>query len=70
MNLTTLVIRVIRYNIFIFDTIYFRLTAVCVAERMADLKMMLQVQGPVIHDNNLHPNPPGKTLHITLVDIC
>ncbi|CAG4957973.1 unnamed protein product [Parnassius apollo] len=35
-----------------------RLTAVCVEERMAELKMMLLVQGPVIHDNNLHPHPP------------
>ncbi|KAL4717867.1 hypothetical protein ACJJTC_005712 [Scirpophaga incertulas] len=33
-----------------------RLTAVCVEERMAELKQMLQIQGPVIHDNNLHPN--------------
>ncbi|XP_026483626.2 probable serine/threonine-protein kinase DDB_G0278901 [Vanessa tameamea] len=38
-----------------------RLTAVCVEERMAELKMMLQVQGPVIHDNNLHPHPPAST---------
>ncbi|CAH2056346.1 unnamed protein product, partial [Iphiclides podalirius] len=33
-----------------------RLTAVCVEERMAELKMMLLVQGPIIHDNNLHPH--------------
>ncbi|XP_045782767.1 STE20-like serine/threonine-protein kinase [Maniola jurtina] len=38
-----------------------RLTAVCVEERMAELKMMLQIQGPVIHDNNLHPHPPATT---------
>ncbi|CAH0716971.1 unnamed protein product, partial [Brenthis ino] len=38
-----------------------RLTAVCVEERMAELKMILQVQGPVIHDNNLHPHPPATT---------
>ncbi|CAH2238001.1 jg10326 [Pararge aegeria aegeria] len=38
-----------------------RLTAVCVEERMAELKMMLQVQGPVIHDNNLHPHPPATS---------
>ncbi|CAH2084064.1 unnamed protein product [Euphydryas editha] len=38
-----------------------RLTAVCVEERMAELKMMLQAQGPVIHDNNLHPHPPAST---------
>ncbi|XP_063370919.1 uncharacterized protein LOC134659221 [Cydia amplana] len=36
-----------------------RLTAVCVEERMAELKAMLQTQGPVIHDNNLHPHHPG-----------
>ncbi|XP_037871091.1 probable serine/threonine-protein kinase DDB_G0278901 isoform X2 [Bombyx mori] len=33
-----------------------RLTAVCVEERMAELKQILQAQGPLIHDNNLHPN--------------
>ncbi|XP_072937598.1 uncharacterized protein [Epargyreus clarus] len=37
-----------------------RLTAVCVEERMAELKMMLLVQGPVIHDNNLHPHAPAE----------
>ncbi|XP_050673548.1 serine/threonine-protein kinase 10-like [Leptidea sinapis] len=41
-----------------------RLTAVCVEERMAELKLMLLVQGPVIHDNNLHPNQPDtNTTH-------
>ncbi|CAH1642948.1 unnamed protein product [Spodoptera littoralis] len=35
-----------------------RLTAVCVEERMAELKQMLHAQGPLIHDNNLHPHPP------------
>ncbi|XP_013185714.1 probable serine/threonine-protein kinase DDB_G0278901 [Amyelois transitella] len=38
-----------------------RLTAVCVEERMAELKQMLQTHGPVIHDNNLHPHPPDAT---------
>ncbi|XP_052748577.1 probable serine/threonine-protein kinase DDB_G0278901 [Galleria mellonella] len=38
-----------------------RLTAVCVEERMAELKQMLQTQGPVIHDNNLHPHPPDAS---------
>ncbi|XP_013136591.1 PREDICTED: bone morphogenetic protein receptor type-2-like [Papilio polytes] len=38
-----------------------RLTAVCVEERMSELKMMLLVQGPVIHDNNLHPHTHGDT---------
>ncbi|XP_030022285.2 uncharacterized protein LOC115441579 [Manduca sexta] len=33
-----------------------RLTAVCVEERMAELKQMLQAPAPLIHDNNLHPN--------------
>ncbi|XP_053621597.1 uncharacterized protein LOC128681607 [Plodia interpunctella] len=40
-----------------------RLTAVCVEERMAELKQMLQTQGPVIHDNNLHPHPPDAPAH-------
>ncbi|XP_068621965.1 uncharacterized protein [Battus philenor] len=39
-----------------------RLTAVCVEERMAELKMMLLVQGPIIHDNNLHPHPPDASI--------
>ncbi|KPI96530.1 Bone morphogenetic protein receptor type-2 [Papilio xuthus] len=38
-----------------------RLTAVCVEERMSELKMMLLVQGPVIHDNNLHPHSQGDS---------
>ncbi|KAM3956127.1 LOW QUALITY PROTEIN: uncharacterized protein ACR2FA_009916 [Aphomia sociella] len=38
-----------------------RLTAVCVEERMAELKQMLQAQGPVIHDNNLHSHPPDTS---------
>ncbi|CAG4963593.1 unnamed protein product [Colias eurytheme] len=42
-----------------------RLTAVCVEERMAELKLMLLVQGPVIHDNNLHPNQPETNTQIT-----
>ncbi|XP_052743146.1 probable serine/threonine-protein kinase DDB_G0271402 [Bicyclus anynana] len=37
-----------------------RLTAVCVEERMAELKIMLQTQGPVIHDN-LHPHRPATS---------
>ncbi|CAG9794347.1 unnamed protein product [Diatraea saccharalis] len=39
-----------------------RLTAVCVEERMAELKQMLQTQGPVIHDNKLHPHPPDTNI--------
>ncbi|RVE53606.1 hypothetical protein evm_001747 [Chilo suppressalis] len=39
-----------------------RLTAVCVEERMAELKQMLQAQGPVIHDNKLHPHPPDTNI--------
>ncbi|CAK1548856.1 unnamed protein product [Leptosia nina] len=42
-----------------------RLTAVCVEERMAELKLMLLMQGPVIHDNNLHPHPPETTPSLT-----
>nr|XP_049698723.1 uncharacterized protein LOC110369600 isoform X1 [Helicoverpa armigera]XP_049698729.1 uncharacterized protein LOC110369600 isoform X2 [Helicoverpa armigera]XP_049698734.1 uncharacterized protein LOC110369600 isoform X3 [Helicoverpa armigera]XP_049698739.1 uncharacterized protein LOC110369600 isoform X4 [Helicoverpa armigera] len=38
-----------------------RLTAVCVEERMAELKQMLHAQGPLIHDNNLHPHPPADS---------
>ncbi|XP_059062515.1 probable serine/threonine-protein kinase DDB_G0278901 [Achroia grisella] len=40
-----------------------RLTAVCVEERMAELKQMLQAQGPVVHDNNLHPQPDAANPH-------
>ncbi|XP_028161048.1 activin receptor type-2B-like [Ostrinia furnacalis] len=43
-----------------------RLTAVCVEERMAELKQMLQAPGPVIHDNNLHPHPPESITKIRL----
>ncbi|XP_038217590.1 uncharacterized protein LOC119836358 [Zerene cesonia] len=46
-----------------------RLTAVCVEERMAELKLMLLVQGPVIHDNNLHPNQPETNTQITPNDV-
>ncbi|XP_041988079.1 uncharacterized protein LOC121739638 [Aricia agestis] len=35
-----------------------RLTAVCVEERMAELKAMLQASGPLTHDN-LHPHAPA-----------
>ncbi|XP_075988537.1 uncharacterized protein LOC142984670 [Anticarsia gemmatalis] len=36
-----------------------RLTAVCVEERMAELKQMLHSQGPLIHDNiHPHTHPP------------
>ncbi|KAJ8704552.1 hypothetical protein PYW07_011740 [Mythimna separata] len=41
-----------------------RLTAVCVEERMAELKQMLHAQGPLIHDNNLHPHPPGADSNV------
>ncbi|KAJ0170305.1 hypothetical protein K1T71_014233 [Dendrolimus kikuchii] len=33
-----------------------RLTAVCVEERMMELKHMLENHAPLIHDNNLHPS--------------
>ncbi|CAF4833541.1 unnamed protein product [Pieris macdunnoughi] len=39
-----------------------RLTAVCVEERMAELKLMLLMQGPIMHENNLHPYTPENNL--------
>ncbi|XP_049882551.1 uncharacterized protein LOC126378339 [Pectinophora gossypiella] len=39
-----------------------RLTAVCVEERMSELKQLLQPTRPLVHDNNLHPHPPDASV--------